>query len=102
MKKMILVVLSVLLLLATAIQVTFANPNPDPEHTPPTIGACHMGASVWEPGTGPGNANGVQPGERGMYHVHTKDMPDQVGIDGYTYGANNMDLIAAAHCDFGQ
>lgn len=97
MKKKMLVLLVVLLLLASTTQAAFANPDPDPEHTPPTIGACHMGVSVWEPGTGPGNAYGVQPGERGMYHVHDKDSPV-----GYTPGASNMDLIAAAHCDFGQ
>ncbi len=95
--KKIIVLLVVLLLLVSTVQVAFANPDPDPEQTPTTIGACHMGASVWEPGAGPGNAYGVESGERGMNHVHTKDSPV-----GYTNGATNMDLIAAAHCDFGQ
>ena len=61
--KKIIVLLVVLLLLATTTQVAFA--NPDPPNTPPTRGACHMDVSWWAPGTGPGNAYGVQPGERG-------------------------------------
>ena len=95
--KKIIVLLVVLLLIASTIQVAFATPPPD---DPDNIGACHMGASVWEPGGGPGNANGVEDGERGMNHVHTQDMPDQVGDDGYTYGASNMDRIAGEHCDY--
>lgn len=98
MKKMF-VLLVVLLLLAATIQVAFANPNPP--NDPQTIGSCHMDASWWDPNegnTGPGNAKGVEPGQRGMYHVHTKDMPDQVGVDGYTFGAQNMDSIYIAHC----
>jgi hypothetical protein len=92
MKKTVLFFLLFVLLIGAA-QVALAEENP-----PPTAGSCHMVASWWEPGTGPGNANGVQPGERGMYHVHTKDMPDQVGVDGYTYGAIHMDNITKAHC----
>ena len=92
MKKKILVLVVILLLLASTIQVAFAAPNPPPN---PNGGSCNMGHSVWLPGEGPGNANGVKPGERGMYHVHTKDMPDQVG---YTNGAANMDAVTTAHC----
>ncbi len=90
MKKTI-VLLVVLLLLATTTQVAFA--NPDPPNTPPTRGACHMDVSFWAPGTGPGNAYGVQPGERGMYRVH---MSHPLGK--YTNGAHNMDAIYIAHC----
>ena len=90
MKKTVLFLL-VFVLLIGAVQVAFADPNPP--NTPPTGGSCHMDASWWEPGTGPGNANGVQPGERGMWHVHHKVNPN-----GYTHGAANMDLIYLAHC----
>lgn len=61
--------------------------------------SCNMLNSYWVPDpetgddTGPGKAKGVEPGERGMNHVHTKDMPDQVGVNGYTFGAINMDII---------
>ena len=72
------------------VQVALA--DPDSPNIPPTGGACHMEASAWAPGTGPGTANGVEPGERGMWHVHTKDNPN-----GYTNGADNMDQIWAAH-----
>lgn len=85
----------VLVLLVGMVQAVSA--DPDPDKIPDTGGACHMGASWWESGTGPGNANGVKPGERGMHHVHTKDMPDHVGDDGYTKGAQNMDAIWEAH-----
>ena len=81
MKKM-LVLLVVLLLLASSIQVAFAAP-PGPVEP-----SCHMVASWWEPGTGPGNAYGVQPGERGMYHVHNKSHPSW-----YTNGAIHMDIL---------
>ena len=91
MKKKMLVLLVVLLLVVSTVQVAFAAPAPP--NAPPTAGSCNMAASWWEPGTGPGNANGVEPGERGMYHVHTKDHPR-----GYTNGARHMDLITTAHC----
>ena len=92
MKKKIFVLLVVLLLMATTIQVAFANPPG------PVPASCHMGASLWEPGEGPGNANGVAPGERGMYNVHFGTNPahgDQGPEDGlwYTHGAANMDII---------
>jgi hypothetical protein len=89
MKKKMLVLLVVLLLVVSTVQVVFAEPAPP--NRPPTAGSCNMGASWW-PDTGPGNANGVEPGERGMYHVHTKDHPR-----GYTIGAHHMDLIFIAH-----
>ena len=84
MKKM-LVLLVVLILLATTIQVAFAAPPG------PVWPSCHMGASWW-PDTGPGNAYGVEPGERGMYHVHNKDDHPK----GYTNGASHMDIICPA------
>ena len=91
MKKKIFVLLVVLLLMATTIQVAFANPPG------PVPASCHMVASWWEPGTGPGNANGVDPGERGMYNVHlgTNPVHDQgPGAEQwYTNGAANMDII---------
>ena len=99
--KKLLVLLVILLLLALTAQVAFAEPPG------PVLPSCNMGASWWPPeidpetekpveDTGPGNATGVGPGERGMYHVHTKDMPNQVGTDGYTYGAQHMDIICPA------
>ena len=89
MKKTVLFIL-VFVLLIGFVQVAFADPAPP--NAPPTAGSCNMVGSWWEPGTGPGNANGVQPGERGMYHVHTKDNPN-----GYTNGAANMDAITTVH-----
>ena len=81
MKKM-LVLLVVILLVASTIQVAFAAPPG------PVLPSCHMAASWWEPGTGPGNAYGVKPGQRGMYHVHNGSHPSW-----YTKGASNMDII---------
>lgn len=81
MKKM-LVLLLVLLLLVSTFQVAFAAPPG------PVWPSCNMAASWWEPGTGPGNAYGVQPGQRGMYQVHNADHPSW-----YTNGASNMDII---------
>ena len=103
--KKLLVLLVVLLLMALTVQVALAHhdPKPSPPYQP-TDGSCNMIASWWldEDGnwTGPGNPNpnGVQDGERGMVHVHTKDMPDQAKGDGYTYGATHMDNVTVAHC----
>ena len=83
MKKKMLVLLVVLLLVVSTIQVAFAAPPG------PVWPSCNMGASWWEPGTGPGNAYGVKPGERGMYHVHMREDHPR----GYTNGASNMDII---------
>ena len=80
--RKLLVLLVVLLLLAAITDVASAAPPG------PVWPSCNMGASWWPPGTGPGNAYGVQPGERGMYHVHNADHPI-----GYTNGAANMDII---------
>jgi hypothetical protein len=85
--KKIIVILLVVILLATTIQVAFAAPDP-PGPPGPVEAACNMVNSVWEPGTGPGNAFGVKPGERGMWHVHTKYNPR-----GYTFGAIHMDIL---------
>ncbi len=101
MKKKMLVLLVVLLLVVSTVQVAFAAPEgPDPPNAPPTAGSCNMVVSWWAPGEGPGteNANGGLPGERGMVHVHTKDIPDQVNEDGYTYGAQHMDDVTTAQC----
>jgi hypothetical protein len=99
MKKKMLVLVVVILLLASTIQVALAHHEPKPEPPPsPTGGSCNMGASWWDPGTGPGNAKGVKPGERGMWHVHHKDIPDQAREDGYTYGAKHMDVVTTAQC----
>ncbi len=118
MKKKMLVLVVVLLLVASTIQVAFAHHDPKPSPPPNRNGgSCNMDNSVWldEDGnwTGPGNANGAQvtkvvdpdTGEiiyefqqRGMVHVHTKDMPNQVGDDGYTYGATHMDNVTTSHC----
>jgi hypothetical protein len=105
MKKKILVLLVVLLLVASTIQVAFAHHDPKPSPPPNRNGgSCNMIASWWldEEGnwTGPGNPspNGVQDGKRGMVHVHTKDMPDHVGDNGYTYGATHMDNVTTSHC----
>ena len=92
MKKKMLVLLVVLLLVVSTIQVAFAAPAPP--NAPPTTGSCHMAASWWDPGTGPGNAYGVKPGERGMHHVHNKDQ----AYGKPPHGAYHMDLIFAAHC----
>ena len=103
MKKKMLVLVVVILLLASTIQVALAHHEPEPPPSP-TGGSCNMGASWWwDPERDPvfiepGNANGVEPGERGMYHVHTKDIPDQVNEDGYTYGAQHMDDVTTAQC----
>lgn len=91
MKRMI-VLLVVLLLMVSMIQVVFAEPPG------PVPASCNMVNSYWLPGEGPGKAakfatEDESGGERGMYHVHTKDMPDQVGDNGYTYGAAHMDII---------
>ena len=93
--KKIIVFLVVLVLLATTTQVAFADPAPP--NAPPTLGSCNMGRSWWDPifgYSGPGNANGVQDGERGMYRVHNNESHPQ----GYTNGAHNMDLLVAVHC----
>jgi hypothetical protein len=90
MKKTVLF-LVVFVLLIGFVQVALA--NPDSPNIPETGGACHMDASWWEAGEGPGNANGVKPGERGMRHVHTRDDHPR----GYTNGAANMDKIYEAH-----
>lgn len=87
MKKKMLVLLVVLLLVVSTVQVAFAAPPG------PVWPSCNMGASWWEPGTGPGNAYGVQPGQRGMYNVHNKDK----AYGKPPYGAYHMDLIFAAH-----
>ena len=101
MKKKILVLVVVILLLASTIQVALAHHEPEPPPSP-TGGSCNMIASWWldEEGNwiGPGNANGVPDGERGMVHVHTKDIPDQAREDGYTYGAQHMDDVTTAQC----
>ena len=105
MKKKILVLVVIILLLALTIQVASAHHDdkPNPPHNP-NGGSCNMDNSVWldEDGnwTDPGNSspNGVQDGERGMVHVHTKDMPDHVGDNGYTYGATHMDNVYTSHC----
>jgi hypothetical protein len=84
MKKM-LVLMVVLILLALTVQAAFAAPPG------PVPNSCHMGASWWDPNTGdsgPGNAYGVQPGQRGMYRVHNASHPSW-----YTNGAANMDII---------
>jgi hypothetical protein len=107
--KKILVLVVVILVLASTIQVAFAHhgddpPNPSPPHNP-NGGSCNMNwwavwdeeNQIWVPLPGPGNGN-VEPGERGMFHVHTKDMPEWVGEDGYTYGAIHMDNVTTAHC----
>jgi hypothetical protein len=84
--------------LASTLQVAFAEPAPP--NAPPTDGSCNMGASWWdpwdpdEPDTGPGNANGVQDGHRGMYRVHNNLSHPR----GYTNGAHHMDLITTAQC----
>jgi hypothetical protein len=93
--KKILILLVVLFLFALTIQVAFADPNPP--NSPPTDGSCNMIASWWDPSvgdTGPGNAKGVDPEERGMYRVHNNASHPQ----GYTYGAIHMDEITTAHC----
>ena len=93
--KKIIVLLAIPLLFALTIQV--ASADPAPPNDPQTLGSCHMDASWWDPNegnTGPGNANGVEPGERGMYSVHTNENHPQ----GYTGGAQNMDSIYIAHC----
>lgn len=51
----------------------------------PVAQSCSMGASWWDPGTGPGNAVGLGDSARGMYLVHH--------MDPYTQGASNMDII---------
>ena len=93
MKKKILVLLAVLLLVALTIQVAFADPNPPPN---PNGGSCNMGRSWWVPGTdtAPGNANGVEDEDRGMWRVHHNESHPQ----GYTNGADNMDEVTTAHC----
>jgi hypothetical protein len=100
MKKKMLVLLVVLLLVVSTVQVAFAAPDgPAPPNTPPTLGSCNMGASWWQdPGTlvfdEPGNANGVEEGDRGMYRVHNNASHPR----GYTNGAHHMDLITTAQC----
>lgn len=82
------VLLVVLFLLASTIQVAFANPPG------PVDASCNMVASWWPPDpdtgedTGPGNAYGVEPGERGMYNVHFGNPRGE-----YTNGASNMDIL---------
>jgi hypothetical protein len=84
MKKKILVLLVVLLLVALTAQVAFADPPG------PVEASCNMGASFWLPGTGPGNANGVGPEGRGMYHVHAT-LPH-----GESKGGSNMSIVCPA------
>ncbi len=96
MKKKMLVLLVVLLLVVSTVQVAFAAPAPP--NAPPTAGSCNMIASWWwdfdkEEFIEPGNAYGVAPGERGMYHVHMREDHPR----GYTNGAQNMDAITTAH-----
>ncbi len=97
MKKKILVLLAVLLLVALTTQVAFAAP-------PRPVGpSCNMGASWWDSdtGPGPGNANGVEDEERGMYNVHLGTNPahgPQGPDDWYPKGRTNMDLVTAAQC----
>jgi hypothetical protein len=84
--------LVVLLIMASTIEVAFAEPPG------PVPASCHMVASWWPPDldpdtgetedTGPGNAKGVQPGHRGMYYVHDDSRPS-----GETNGALNMEII---------
>jgi hypothetical protein len=71
-----------LLVAAMAAEVALAEPPG------PVWPSCNMAASWWEPGTGPGNAYGVEPGQRGMYLVHNASHPSW-----YTNGAANMDII---------
>jgi hypothetical protein len=89
MKKKVLAFLLVLLLVALTSQAAFADPPPG---NPDNLGACNMVNSWWPDDTGPGNANGVEDGERGMFHVHNS-LPhgDPLG------GAIMFDLTAA-HC----
>ena len=82
MKKKIFVLLVVLLLLASTIQVAFADPPG------PVLPSCNMVNSWWEPGEGPGNANGVEPGHRGLFYVHDESHPG-----GSTNGTDNMFTI---------
>ena len=93
MKKNMLVLLAVLLLAALTIQVAFADPPPD---DPDNDGACNMRHSVWVPDgdqdTGPGNANGVDAGQRGMWLVHV-NLPH-----GESIGGSNMSGVAVDHC----
>ena len=88
MKKMF-VLLLVLFLLASTVQVAFADPPG------PVDASCNMVKSWWPPDpdtgedTGPGKANGIEPGQlRGMYNVHYGSHPDK-----YTKGASNMDIL---------
>jgi len=87
--KKIFVLLIVLFLLASTIQVAFAEPPG------PVDASCNMISSWWPPDpdtgedTGPGNAYGVAPGQlRGMYIVHNGSHPSW-----YTNGASNMDIL---------
>ena len=97
MKKKLLAFLLILLLVALTTQVVFAIPPwEDPDDA--SIGACNMFIH-W---SDPGNANGVQPGERGMWNVHYGTNPHH-GQQGpeeewYTNGAANMDALAFLHC----
>ena len=88
MKKKVLAVLVVLLLVALTSQAAFASPPPD---KPDYDGACNMWHSVWTE-SGPGNAYGVELGDRGMVHVHTS-LPH-----GESIGGANMRSVVAAHC----
>ena len=101
MKKVVFVVLIMFFMLALA-TTAFAAPTKPPHN--PNGGSCNMWmepGSWWAPGTGPGNANGVTPGERGMYNVHSGTNPahgPQGPDDWYANGFTNMDLVTAAQC----
>jgi len=83
MKKFMLLVL-VLVLLIGSVQVAFADPvSPN---IPPNGGSCHMDNAGLE--DNPGNAYGVEPGHRGMNHVHNNHPSP---------GADNMVDIYIAH-----
>lgn len=103
MKRVIFVVLIMVFMLALA-TTAFAEPNPPPN---PNGGSCNMGHSWWDPtgeppNLGPGEANGVVPGERGMYNVHFGTNPAHgtqgPNADWYPNGATNMDKVTAAQC----
>jgi hypothetical protein len=86
--KKIIVLLVVLLLIASTIQVAFAEPPG------PIPASCHMVASWWPPDpetgdTGPGNSDNFEDGQRGMWHVHMHENHPR----GYTNGAQHMDII---------
>ena len=77
----------------------FAEPNP-PENPHGDIngGSCNMIHAWWEDSP-PGEANGVEAGESGMYNVHFGTNPhhEQGPGEWYTNGATNMDSVTGAH-----